>query len=258
MLDERDGQPKTPQVTLVNETLARVYFRGADAVGKRIKFGKPTDKNEWTTVVGVVADEKQDGMGVPVVPEVYVPLSQDTQYGLAFVIRSAEDPAALAAFARQQVHAIDKDLALVDIQTMRTLVHGSVKEERFRTTLLSGFAGMALLLAAIGIYGVLAYLVTQRTREIGIRMALGAQQPQLLGLVFRQGMLPVIFGVVAGLAGALAATRLIRTMLFGVDSSDALTYSATAGVLLAVAMCACYFPARRATRVDPIVALRDE
>jgi len=258
MLDDRDGKPNTPQVTLVNETLARVYFRGAEAVGKRIKFGRPTDKEPWTTVVGVVADEKQDGMGVPVVPEVYVPLVQETQNSVSFVVRSAEDPAAMAAFAREQVHAVDKDLALTDVMTMKDLVHGSVKEERFRTSLLSGFAVMALVLAAIGIYGVLAYLVTQRTREIGIRMALGAQRQQLLGLVFRQGMAPVICGVAAGLAGALAATRLIRTLLFGVDSADLTTYAATAAILLVVAMCACYFPARRATRVDPLVALRDE
>ncbi|HEY2016950.1 MAG TPA: ABC transporter permease [Bryobacteraceae bacterium] len=258
MIDEHDGQPKTPPVTLVNDTLARKYFRGADPIGKRIKFGRPTDKDPWTTVIGVVGDEKQDGMAVPVQPEVYVPFVQETQNGVAVVIRSAEDPSAVAAFAREQIRAVDKDLALTDVMTLRELVHGSVKEERFRTTLLSGFAGMALLLAAIGIYGVLAYLVTQRTREIGIRMALGAEQRQLLALIFRQGMAPVVLGVAIGLAGALASARLIRTLLFGVDTADPATYAVTTGILLAVAMCACYFPARRAARVDPLVALRDE
>jgi len=259
MLDAHDGQPKTPLVTLVNETLARKYFRGADPIGKRLTFGRPTDKNEpWVTVVGVVADEKQDGLGAAVRPEVYVPFAGNVQNSVTFVVRSAEGPAEAAARARREVHAVDKDLALADIMTLQDLVHGSVKEERFRTLLLSGFAAMALLLAAIGIYGVLAYLVTERTREIGIRMALGARQRQLLGQVFRQGMVPVVLGLAAGLAVALATARLMRTLLFGVEPDDMAIYAATAGILLAVAMSACFFPARRAARVDPMVALREE
>jgi putative ABC transport system permease protein len=258
MLDSYDGQPGGQLVTMVNETLARKYFPGEDAIGKRIRFGRPTEKDPWVTIVGVVADAKQDGIDKPVQPEVYVPYSDDTQSPVSFVLRSSADPAELAALVRREVRAVDKDLVPTDIMTMRELVSGSLEQERFRTALLSGFAGAALLLAAIGIYGVLAYLVTQRTREIGIRMALGAQQQQLLAMVFRQGMGPVAYGVAFGIIGALACARLIRTLLFGVDATNPLTYAAAAAILLLVAMCACYFPARRATRVDPMVALREE
>jgi putative ABC transport system permease protein len=160
--------------------------------------------------------------------------------------------------ARDTVRSIDSNLTPTDIVTMREVVSGSVQQERFRTALLSGFAGAALLLAAVGVYGVLAYLVTQRNREIGIRVALGAQQSQLIAMVFRQGMCPVAYGVLIGIAGALASARLIRTLLFGADATNLATYAGSAAILLLVAMCACYFPARRATRVDPMVALRDE
>jgi putative ABC transport system permease protein len=257
MLDDHDGKPGGQLVTMVNETLARKYFPGEDAVGKRIRFGRPTEKDPWVVIVGVVADAKQDGMDQPVQPEVYVPFADDTASPVSFVLRSSADPAELAALVRREVHAVDKDLVPTDIITMRELVSGSLQQERFRTALLAGFAGAALLLAAIGIYGVLAYLVTQRTREIGIRMALGAQQPQLLAMIFRQGMGPVAYGVALGIAGALACARLIRTLLSGVDATNPATYAAAAAILLMVAMCACYFPARRATKVDPMVALRD-
>ncbi len=156
------------------------------------------------------------------------------------------------------MHAIDKDLALTDVTTLVDEVHGSVKEQRFRTSLLSGFAAVALLLAAIGIYGVLAYLVAQRSREIGIRMALGAERSRVLQMVLRQGLQPVLFGAVAGILGAIALTRLMKQLLFHVDALDPATYLWTACVLLAVAIGACYVPARRATNVDPMVALRDE
>jgi putative ABC transport system permease protein len=258
LLDDRDGRPGGLLVTMVNQTLARMYFPGEDAIGKRIRFGRPTEKDPWVVIVGVAADAKQDGIDQPVQPEVYVPFADDTASPVSFVLSSSAGPADLAALVRREVRAVDKDLVPTDIVTMRELVSGSLQAERFRTALLSGFAGAALLLAAIGIYGVLAYLVTQRTREIGIRMALGAQQPQLLAMIFRQGMGPVAYGVALGIAGALACARLIRTLLFGVDATNPATYAAAAAILLMVAMCACYFPARRATKVDPMVALRDE
>jgi predicted permease len=263
MLDEHDFQPSSPPVTVINETFAAKWYPGRDAaanaIGKRINFGRPTDSgNPWVQIVGVVADAKQDGMDKPVQPLVYCPFTSDVENSVNFVIRSSADPSQIARLARDTVRAADKDLAPTDFTTLRELVSGSVQQERFRTALLSGFAGAALLLAAIGIYGVLAYLVTQRTREIGIRMALGAQQKQLLAMVFRQGMRPVAYGVAIGIAGALACARLIRTLLFGVDATNPATYAAAAAILAAVAMCACYFPARRATRVDPMVALREE
>ncbi|HEV8037939.1 MAG TPA: ABC transporter permease [Bryobacteraceae bacterium] len=247
-----------PPVTLVNEALRQKYFHAENPVGKRIRFGRPNDKDPFVTIVGVVADQKQDGLDAAVLPEAYAPLAQDTQNPLTFVVRTKGDPQALVAFARDQVHAIDKDLAVTDVTTLQEEVHGSVKEQRFRTGLLSGFAGVALLLAAIGIYGVLAYLVTQRSREIGIRMALGAQRGRVLEMVLWQGMQPVLLGALAGVVGAVAVTRFIRGLLFGVEAVDPGTYALTVGALIAVAMCACYIPARRATRVDPMVALREE
>jgi predicted permease len=256
-LNEFDRAGVAP-VTLVNDALRQKYFHGQNPIGKRIRFGRPTDKDPWVTIVGVVADQKQDGLDQAVLPEAYAPLAQDTQNPLTFVVRTKGDSQALVAFARAQVQAIDKDLAVTDVITLQDEVHGSVKEQRFRTGLLSGFAAVALLLAAIGIYGVLAYLVAQRSREIGIRMALGAQRGRVLEMVLRQGMQPVLLGALAGVAGAVAVTRFIRGLLFGVEAVDPGTYALTVGALVAVAMCACYIPARRATRVDPMVALREE
>jgi putative ABC transport system permease protein len=257
-LEEQDGLANAPEVTLVNETLAKKYFRGADPIGKRIRFGRPTDKDPWVTVVGVVSDEKQDGLASPVQPEVYSPLARNATNEMTFVVRSYGPPEALAGLVRQVVHGVDKDLVLTNVNTLNDIVFGSVKNERFRTTLLAGFAGVALLLAAVGIYGVLAYLVTQRTREIGIRMAMGARAGQLLTMVFRQGMAPVLFGLASGLLGGLAVTKLIRTLLFGVQANDPVIYLAATGILAVVAMLACWIPAVRATRVDPMSALRDE
>ena len=257
-LTGQDGAATVPEVTLVNETLAKVYFRGADPVGKRIRFGRPTDKDPWVTVVGVVADEKQDGLAAPVQPEVYSPLARNASNDMTFVIRSYGSPEALIGMARQVVHGVDKDLVLTNVSTLSDIVYGSVKNERFRTSLLAGFAGAALLLAAIGIYGVLAYLVTQRTREIGIRMAMGARAGQLLRMIFRQGMAPVLSGLAIGLLGGLVVTRLIRTLLFGVEANDPVIYFVTTGTLAVVAMLACCLPALRATRIDPMSALRDE
>ncbi len=257
-LEEQDGRPNAPEVTLINETLAKKYFRGADPVGKRIRFGRPTDKDPWVTIVGVVGDEKQDGLAAAVQPEVYSPLAKNATTDMTFVLRSSAPPEALTALARQVVRGVDKNLVLTDVRTLNDIVYGSVKNERFRTTLLAGFAGVALLLAAIGIYGVLAYLVTQRTREIGIRMAMGARPGQVLRMVFRQGMTPVLFGLGIGLLGGLAVTNLIRALLFGVQADDPATYLATSGTLTLVAMLACWIPSLRATRVDPMSALRDE
>jgi predicted permease len=248
----------SPPVIIANEALAKKYFHGADPVGKRIRFGRPYDKDPWVSIVGVVANEKQDSLDHAAQPEVYTPLTQEADNPMTFVMRTRQDPDALVGFAREQVHSVDKSLALTDVTTLVDEVHGSVNEERFRTSLLSGFAIVALLLAAIGIYGVLAYLVTQRSREIGIRMALGAQRARVVEMVIREGMQPVLFGALAGTAGALALTRLIKGLLYGVEAVDPGTYLGTAAALLTVALCACYFPARRATRVDPMVALREE
>jgi len=259
-LDARD-RPPSPPVTLVNEALAKKYFRGADPVGKRIKFGRPTDseaKAPWVTIVGIVADQKQDGLDALVQPEAYEPFPQNTQNDMTFAVRTPLDTESIVAGIRSAVRSFDKDLALVDVTTLDHVVTASTGDQRFRTWLLAAFAGMALFLAGLGIYGVLAYFVTQRARELGIRLALGASPVRLFQMVIRQGMAPVAAGSAAGLAGAYAATGLMRSLLYGVQPLDPGTYALAAAVLAAVALVACAVPAVRATRVDPLIALREE
>jgi putative ABC transport system permease protein len=255
--DDRDAINQ-PLVIIVNDALAKKYFRGADAVGKRITFGRPQDKNPWITIVGVVADEKQDGLDKPAQPAAYASIAQLMQNPLTFVMRTSIQTDAAIALARQQVGAVDKDLALTDVTTVQAVVDESMGDHRFRTTLLSAFAGIALFLAALGIYGVLSYFVSQRSRELGIRLALGARRSALFALVVGQGLRPVAAGAVIGLAGALALTSLMQSLLFGVQSMDPPTYAIALALLGATAVTACAVPALRATRVDPLVALRDE
>jgi putative ABC transport system permease protein len=258
--EETDTRDKPP-VTIVNETLARKYFRGLpveQTLGKRITFGRPTDNALWNTIVGVVADEKQGGLDKPAEPTAYSSIGQRQQNPMTFVVRSTQNPDAVIAMARRAVAGMDKDLALTGVATLTSVVDSSMESHRFRTTLLSAFAGIAILLAALGIYGVLAYFVSQRSRELGIRLALGAKPSELFGLVVGQGMRPVAVGVVVGIAGALALTGLMQSLLFGVTTIDPPTYAAAIALLAVVAVAACVLPAVRAMRVDPLVALRDE
>jgi predicted permease len=260
LFDAGDTRDK-PQVTIVNEALARRYFRGLanDAVvGKRVAFGRPQDNSPWVTIVGVVADEKQDGMDRPAEPTEYSSIGQRLQNPLTFVVRTTVDTDAAFAAARAQVRAVDKDLALTQIATLEDVVDTSMADAVFRTTLLSTFAGIALLLAALGIYGVLAYFVSQRSRELGIRLALGAKPETLFRMVVGQGMRPVAIGAALGLAGAVVVTTLMQSLLFGVTPVDPVAYVVATAVLGAIAVAACAVPALRATRVDPLVALRDE
>ena len=256
MLNEHDDARSN--VTVVNEALARKYFPGKDAVGRRIKFGRPQDSDPWITIVGVVADAKQDGMDKPARPEVYVPFAANAQNPATFVVRSDVDATPMVAAARQTVRAIDRDLLLTEVTTLDGLVRDSMGDERFRATLLSGFAGVALFLAVLGIYGVLAYFVSQRSRELGIRVALGARPRALFAMVVGQGMRPVAIGSAAGLAGAIALTGLMESLLFGVPPLDPITYASSIGVLAASALGACALPALRAARVDPLIAIREE
>ena len=257
LLDERDTQDRPP-VTVVNLALAQKYFSGADAVGKRITYGRPQDRTPWITIVGVVADEQQDALEKAAQPQVYSPIRQQMQNPMTFVIRSALDPAAAIAAARAEVQGVDRDLALTSVTTLEQLVSDAIGDHRFRTTLLSGFAAIALFLAALGIYGVLAYAVTQRTRELGIRLALGAKRQELFAMVVRQGMRPVIAGGILGIAGAFASSAVVKSLLYGVAAVDPATYAVAVAILIAVAMAACAMPARRAMRVDPMIALREE
>lgn len=255
--DTRDA----PRVTVVNQALAARYFRGsaiADVVGKRIRFGRPQDSGPWVEIVGVVDNEKQDGLDKPAEPTAYSAIAQGQQNPLTFVVRSTQDPEAVVAMARRTVAAVDKDLALTSVATLESVVDGSMEGYRFRTALLSGFAAIALLLAALGIYGVLAYFVSQRSRELGIRLALGAKPSELFQMVVGQGMKPVAAGAVAGLAGALGLTRLMQSLLFDIKPIDPPTYAMAVAALGLVAAAACAVPALRATKVDPLVALRDQ
>jgi putative ABC transport system permease protein len=244
-------------VVIVNETLARKHWPGQDPLGKRIRFDGPLDKAPWMQVVGVIKDVKHE-LNIPVEPEYYLPHAQDSWNAMVLVARTIVDPASLSGALRQQVWAIDKDQPVFDVKTMQEVRSSSVAIYSFSSVMLAIFACVALVLAAIGIYGVMAFAVTQRTQEIGIRMALGARTADVLKLVVAHGMKLALLGMVIGLAGSWALTRFIGKLLVGVQPTDLLTFSLVSVCLLVAAFVACYLPARRATKVDPLVALRYE
>lgn len=245
-----------PPVVIVNETMARRLWPGQDAVGKRIKLGQ--GNLPWTEVVGVVRDVKHNGLQAGPSLDAYTPFFQNPWPFLAVALRSNLDPAALISMVRREVQAIDPTQAADEFKPMHNLIAESVGARRLSLALFALFAVVALLLAAVGIYGLISYSVAQRTHEIGVRMALGAQRGDVLRLVIRQGMLLALIGVGIGLAGALALTRLMTTLLYEVSTTDPITFAVIAALLLGVAWLACYLPARRATKVDPMVALRYE
>jgi predicted permease len=260
-LEETDG-PRSLPAAVVNEAMARAYWPGEDAVGKRFKVGGPDSPRPWLTIVGVVGDVRQMGLDAPVKPEMYLPYRQvDYQQWFApgyLVIRTSVEPESLAAAVRREVYAVDPEQPVSNVQTMAEILGEEAQQRQTGMTLLAVFAGVALLLAALGIYGVLSFFVVQHTQEIGVRLALGAQRRAILALVLRRGMRLALLGVGLGLAGALALTRFIQSQLFGVSAADPLTYAGIALLLAAVALVACLVPARRATKVDPMVALRYE
>ena len=260
-IEESDG-PRSQPVAVVNEAMARAFWPGADPLGKRFKVGGPASPNPWLTVVGVVADVRQMGLDAPVKPEMYLPFKQ-VNYNQWFapgylVIRTSAEPASLTAAVRREVHAVDPEQPVSNVQTMAEILGEESAQRRVGMTLLAAFAGLALLLASLGIYGVLSFFVAQRTQEIGVRLALGASPRSILALVLGKGMRLTLAGLGLGLLGAFALTRLIESQLFGVSASDPVTYAGLALLLACVALLACYLPARRATKVDPMVALRYE
>ena len=255
----QDFDEKAPLVGIANEALVRQYFQNENPVGKRVGWARDSEVH-WITIVGVAGDVKHFGLDLPEQPGLYSPYPQTSPWKrwMSFAARTQGDPAAMAQALKQEVWKVDSQLPVTRVETMSEMAASSFEARRFNMSLLTLFAGLALLLAAIGIYGVMSYAVTQRTQEIGIRMALGASAMDVLNLIIRNGMLLVILGVALGLAGAFALTRLMATLLFGVTPTDALTIGVVSLVLIGVALLACFIPARRATRVDPLVALRYE
>jgi putative ABC transport system permease protein len=257
--DSADSEP----VVIINETLAHRYWRGADPVGQRIAWG---DRG-WMRIVGVVGDVKQGPLHTETIPQAYAPWLQVSDGALAdnvvgmmrsmkLAIRTERDPMTMASTVRQQIRALDPSLPVTGVRTMDEVIRMSASTQRFNTMLLGSFALLALLLAAIGIGGVLATSVSRRTQELGVRMALGAQRQTLLGMVVREGMVLAGLGVVAGLPIAWMTTRLMSALLFDISPRDPLTFTGVGLLVAAVALAACSIPAWRATRVDPMVALR--
>jgi len=242
-----------PRVIVINKSMADRYWPDADAVGKRVRLW-----GETRMIAGIVGDLKDSPGELRAKPGFFFPVNQQAQSGLVLVVRTERDPISLLAAMRSEIAALDKELPLSDVRTLEQIASAAVARTRFTMLLLSVFAGVALLLAAVGIYGVVSYSATQRTHEIGIRVALGAQRRDVIGLVARQGMTLVLAGMGAGLAAALVLTRVMSSLLFGVSAADPITFAGIAVLLMGVALGACFVPAWRAMKMDPMVALRHE
>jgi len=258
--DDRDRHGATP-VVIITETLARQFFPNEDPIGKRIKPGINTiedEKSPWRDIIGIAADVRNRGLDTPPKPAYYVPQTQVPFDSATMVIKTNGEPHSLVSASTKQVAALDQDVPLYGVKSMEEYLSSSVAAPRFSTTLLSIFAAVALVLTIVGLYGVMSYSVAQRTNEIGIRLALGAQSRDVLLMIVRQGGMLILLGLAIGLAGAFALTRLIASLLFGVTAKDPITFGAVAVLLAIVALLACYIPALRATKVDPMDALRCE
>jgi len=255
VFNERDHS-ESQRVVILSESLARSLFPNEDAVGKQVWMPGPGE--DMSNVIGVVGDVRHQGLERDAIPQIYVPYMQSELWSAAIVIRTTSDPLRLAAAVRNQALAVDPRAAVYDLQTMERRLATSMSSRRFNLLLLSIFALLALTLAAVGVFSVIAHAVTQRTYEIGVRMALGASSGKILRLFIGQGMTFVAIGIALGLAGAWALTRVMATLLFGVRATDPLTFAGCALLLSIIALLACYLPARRAMKVDPMTALRSE
>lgn len=256
--DNAEASASGGGAAIINEAMARRYFPGEDPIGKRLTLGLPRPDNPWLTIVGVVKDTPHRGLESRAEPDWYLPYLRRPRRDAFLMVRSAGDPASLAAAVRGQILAIDKDQPVTAANTMDEVIASTTAPRRFNTSLLAIFAAVALALAGVGIYSVISYSVAQRTREIGIRMALGARAGDVIRLVVRQGMTLALAGIAAGAAVAIFAARAIAGLLYGVSATDPVTFAAISLILAAVALLACYLPARRAAKVDPMTALRRE
>jgi putative ABC transport system permease protein len=246
---------------VINEALARKHFANENPIGKRIAFDKDTSR--WYEIVGIAGNIKHRGLDARDRPELYVPYRQPvfdswTVRPMYVAVRVAGEPLAAAAAIRHQVNRLDPDQPIANVRTMDERITRSLSGRRFNMVMLGLFAVLALTLAAVGIYGIVAYSVTERTHEIGVRLALGAQRRDVIAMVVRHGMMMTVAGTGVGLAAAFAVVRVMSGLLYGVSAADPVTFIAIPVLLLAVALAACYIPARRATRVDPMIALRAE
>jgi putative ABC transport system permease protein len=247
------------KIALINDKMARDLWPNEDPLGKRIRFaGGPDNTQPWRTIVGVVYDVSQYALDKSPPMQIYLPHAQFPTSMNTIVVKTGGDPAAMTAAVKNQITLVDKDQAVFNVTTLEQLQGDSILLRKFIMSLLAVFAVIALILAAVGIYGVMSFVVTQRTQEIGIRMALGAQASDVLKLIVRNGVVLAMIGVSVGLAASLLLTRLMAKLLFGVTATDAGTFVGVTAGLIAVVLLACYVPARRATKVDPLIALRYE
>jgi len=240
-------------VAVINETMAKRYWPGRSALGGRVRF---TDQDIWREVVGIVGDVKHWGLDSPVNPEMYVPFTQFSAFAMTWVLQTNGNPLALAPIAQRHVRELDANLPLFQVRTMDEVAAGSVERRRWTMTLLAVFAVLALVLAAAGIYGVMAHLVALRTPEIGVRLTLGAKPAAVMRQVLREGAIQALIGLTIGLVASLALMRGLRTILFGIEPTDPLTLVAVGVSLMLVALVAVTVPALRAMRIDPVTALR--
>jgi putative ABC transport system permease protein len=244
-------------LVVISEKTAQHFWPGQDPIGKRLKPGSSTSKSEWREVIGIVKDVRQNDLIAPPKMQMYFTYRQLKDIAAnALVVRTTIEPMILAGSVRNAIWSVDKDQTVADIDTMDHIVATAVARQRFSMVLLGVFAALALLLASVGIYGVMSYSVAQRTREIGIRMALGARRADVLQMTVRQGLKLVGAGMILGLGAAFLLTRVMATLLYGISATDPMTFIGISVVLLAVAILASYVPALRATKVDPITALR--
>ena len=252
-----ESDDKAPGVVVIDETAARRFWPGADPLNKRLRIGQ-NPQAPWRVVAGVVGDIKTEGLDAPSVPHIYAPIYQQSNFAMTVFLKTSSTPANLSEALRREIQSVDRDLPVFGIRTMEQVMAGSLAQRRFALEMVGAFAIVALLLAGIGIYGVTAFSVSQRSQEIGIRLALGAQRSDVLKLVLAQGMVTTVWGLTGGLAGALVLTQFLKSLLFSESPMDPVTLLAVSGVLASAALVACYVPARKATRVDPVRALRCE